>query len=116
MRPPVQRERGAVDEAPQVVVLVEVSDAVLHLVRVKVWLHVRDLDEGLRASRHSKFKKVDVLNGSFSVHFSDVVMKRYLVRVQLALVYWVGVLDDFNLVLSEALAVETLRKSRAEPH
>lgn len=43
-------------------------------------------------------------------------MKRYLVRVQLALVYWVEVLDDFNLVLSEALAVETLRESRAEPH
>lgn len=65
MRPPVQRERGAVDEAPQVVVLVEVSDAVLHLVRVKVGLHVRDLDEGLQTSREGKFKKVDVLNGSF---------------------------------------------------
>lgn len=51
VRPPVQRERGAVDEAPQVVVLVEVSDAVLHLVRVKVRLHIRDLDEGLRTSR-----------------------------------------------------------------
>lgn len=43
-------------------------------------------------------------------------MNCYLVRVQLALVYWVGVLDDFNLVLSEALAVESLRESRAEPH
>jgi len=43
----VQRERRAVHEAPQVVVLVEVRDAVLHLVRVEVRLHVRDLDEGL---------------------------------------------------------------------
>lgn len=47
VRPPVQSEWGAVDEAPQVVVLVKVSDAVLHLVRVEVRLHIRDLDEGL---------------------------------------------------------------------
>lgn len=48
--PSVQREGGAVDEAAQVVVLVEVSDAVLHLVGVEVWLHVGDLDEGLQAA------------------------------------------------------------------
>lgn len=48
VRPPVQREGGAVDEAPEVVVLVKVSDAVLHFVGVEVRLHVRDLDEGLR--------------------------------------------------------------------
>lgn len=48
MGPPIQSERGAVDETPQVVVLVEVSDAVLHLVRVEVRLHIRDLDEGLQ--------------------------------------------------------------------
>lgn len=47
VRPPVQSERGAVDEATQVVVLVKVSDAVLHLVRVEVRLHISDLDEGL---------------------------------------------------------------------
>lgn len=50
VRPPVQREGGAVDEAPQVVVLVEVSDAVLHFVGVEVRLHVGDLDEGLQAA------------------------------------------------------------------
>lgn len=47
----VQGEGSAVDEAPQVVVLVEVGDAVLHLVRVEVRLHVRDLDEGLERER-----------------------------------------------------------------
>lgn len=47
--PSVQRERRAVDEAAQVVVLVKICDAVLHLVRVKVGLHVRNLDESLRA-------------------------------------------------------------------
>lgn len=48
--PSVQREGGAVDEAAEVVVLVEVSDAVLHLVGVEVRLHVGDLDEGLQAA------------------------------------------------------------------
>ena len=45
---PIQSERGAVDETSQVVVLVEVSDAILHLVRVEVRLHICDLDEGLQ--------------------------------------------------------------------
>lgn len=55
VRPPVQREGGAVDEAAEVVVLVKVSDAVLHLVGVEVRLHVRDLDEGLDEGReHSR--------------------------------------------------------------
>lgn len=48
MGPAVQGERSAVHKAPQVVVLVEVGDAVFHLVSVEVRLHVRDLDEGLR--------------------------------------------------------------------
>ena len=47
VRPSVQGERGAVHKAPQVVVLVEVRDAVLHLVCVEVRLHIRDLDERL---------------------------------------------------------------------
>lgn len=47
VRPPVQGERSAVDEAPQVVILVKVGDPVLHLVGVKVGLHVRDLNESL---------------------------------------------------------------------
>lgn len=46
--PSVQGEGGAVDETPQVVVLVKVGDTVLHLVRVEVRLHICDLDEGLR--------------------------------------------------------------------
>lgn len=64
VRPPVQRERRAVDEAAQVVVLVKVRDAVLHLVRVKVRLHVRNLDEGLRAARGGRENKR--LRGSFT--------------------------------------------------
>lgn len=32
-----------------------------------------------------------------------------LIRVQLALVHWVGVFDDFYLVLSKSLPIETLR-------
>lgn len=51
--PSVQREGGAVDETSEVVVLVEVSDAVLHFVGVEVRLHVRDLDERLQASAES---------------------------------------------------------------
>lgn len=49
VRAPVQREGGAVDETPEVVVLVKVSDAVLHFIGVEVRLHVGDLDEGLRS-------------------------------------------------------------------
>lgn len=44
----VQREGRAVHETPQVVVFVEVSYPVLHLVRVKVRLHVGYLDVGLQ--------------------------------------------------------------------
>lgn len=47
MGSPIQGERGAVDKTSQVVVLVKVSDAVLHLVCVEVRLHVCDLDECL---------------------------------------------------------------------
>lgn len=32
----------------------------------------------------------------------------HLVRVQLALVHWVGVLNDFYLVLSKTFSIETL--------
>lgn len=46
--PAVQREGRAVHETPQVVVLVEVSYPVLHLVRVEVRLHVGYLNVGLR--------------------------------------------------------------------
>lgn len=38
----------------------------------------------------------------------------YLIGVQFALIHWVGVLDDFDLVLTEPLAVETLRETRTE--
>ncbi len=43
----VECERRAVDEAAQVVVLIEVCDAVLHFISVKIWFDVRDLNEGL---------------------------------------------------------------------
>lgn len=43
----VECERCAVDEAPQVVVLIEVCDAVLHFISVKIWFNVCDLNEGL---------------------------------------------------------------------
>lgn len=49
----IQREGGAVDETPQIVVLVEVSYAVLHFVGVKVRLHVCNLDERLQATAES---------------------------------------------------------------
>lgn len=60
VRPPVQRERRAVDEAPQVVVLVKVRDAVLHLVRVEVRLHVRDLDEGLQEAMRARKQRINM--------------------------------------------------------
>lgn len=44
----VQGEGGAVHEPPQVVVFVEVSDPVLHLIGVKVGLHVGYLNVGLQ--------------------------------------------------------------------
>lgn len=44
----VQREGRAVHETPQVVVFVKVSYSVLHLVCVKVRLHVGYLDVGLQ--------------------------------------------------------------------
>lgn len=43
-----------------------------------------------------------------------MVTSCYLIGVELALVHWVGVLDDFHLVLSEALAIETLGENGAE--
>ena len=43
----VQRERRAVHEGAQVVVLVEVRDPLLQLVRVEEGLHVGDLQVGL---------------------------------------------------------------------
>lgn len=50
----IQREGRAVHEAPQVVVLVKVSYPVLHLIRVKVRLHIGNLDvclqEGIQVS------------------------------------------------------------------
>lgn len=83
VRPSVQGEGGAVDEAPQVVVLVEVGDAVLHLVGVEVGLHVRDLDEGLQHGcvlRELGFVELENATASPLTH---------LIWVQLALVHWV---------------------------
>lgn len=49
--PSIQSEGGAVDKTSQVVIFVKVSDPVLHFIRVKIRLHVRDLDEGLQKQR-----------------------------------------------------------------
>lgn len=43
----IECERRAVDEAAQVVILVEVRDAVLHFISVKIWFNICDLNEGL---------------------------------------------------------------------
>lgn len=55
-------------------------------------------------------------NGSISIHLSNNV-ETYtlpntdLILVQLALVHWVGVLNDFYLVFSKSLPIETLRRN-----
>ena len=56
MCPPIQGERGAVHKTSQVVVLVKVGDAVLHLIRVEVRLHICDLDECLQEERWFCFR------------------------------------------------------------
>lgn len=38
----------------------------------------------------------------------------HLIWVQLALVHWVGILNDFYLVLSKSLPIETLRRNTAQ--
>lgn len=43
----IECEWRAVDKAPQVVVLIEVSDAVLHFISVKIWFNICDLNKGL---------------------------------------------------------------------
>lgn len=43
----IECEWRAVDEAAQVVVLIEVSDAVLHFISVKIWFNICDLNKGL---------------------------------------------------------------------
>lgn len=55
MGPPIQSERGTVDETSQVIVFVKVGDAVLHLVCVKVGLHICNLNESLQEENGSSF-------------------------------------------------------------
>lgn len=55
MCPPIQGERGAVHKTSQVVVLVKVGYAVLHLISVEVRLHICDLDECLQGERCFSF-------------------------------------------------------------
>lgn len=43
----IECEWRAVHEAPQVVVLIKVSDAVLHFISVKIWFNISDLNKGL---------------------------------------------------------------------
>lgn len=51
----IEREWRAVDEAAQVVVLIEVSDAVLHFISVKIWFNICDLNKGLRQRKGMLF-------------------------------------------------------------
>lgn len=47
VRPSIQRKRRAIDKPPQVVVLIEVCDPVLHLIGVEIRFNIRDLNESL---------------------------------------------------------------------
>lgn len=58
VRSAVQRERSTVHEGAQVVVLVKVGNPLLHLVRVEVWLHVGDLEVGLKKKK-KKIQSID---------------------------------------------------------
>ena len=141
----IQREGCAVDKAPQVVVLVEVGDAVLHLICVEEGLHVRDLDVSLRTSlknfRNALSLKLGLCfckirmfmqNLSGSIYYNGILWRTThpsthldrsmnmdhalfichptnLVGVQFALVYRVGVLNDFHLLFTKTLPVESLK-------
>lgn len=59
-------------------------------------------------------READDEDGAGPAGFSIGVTSCYLIGVQLALVDRVGVLDDLDLVLPEALAVETLRETGTE--
>lgn len=48
MRSPIQSEGSTVHEVTQVVVLVKIGNSFLQLIRVKEWLHVGDLEVGLK--------------------------------------------------------------------
>lgn len=108
--PPVQREGSAVDKTSQVIVLIKVGDPVFHLVSVEVRLHVCDLNECLqREAQRCQITSYST-NSSKGIHISA---NTRLTGVQLALIYRIGVFNDFNLVLSESLPVEVLTEKRA---
>lgn len=109
MRSAVQRERSTVHKAPQVVVFVKVCDAVLHLVRVKVRLHIRDLNECLSQNTKEMFH-TDLTLSLLQPQRTHAHTKDYLIGVQFTFVNRIGVLNDLNLVLTKPLSIETLRK------
>lgn len=74
----VQREGRAVHETPQVVVFVEVSYSVLHLVCVKVRLHVGYLDVGLQEG----IQVSAVKNGSSGGHTDEMISTPSFLVVQ----------------------------------
>lgn len=58
VRSSIQRKWRAIDKPPQVVVLIEVRDAVLHFIGVKIRLNIRDLNKSL--CRRNRFVNVFV--------------------------------------------------------
>lgn len=47
---------------------------------------------------------------------ANILLSTDLIWVQLALVHWVGVLNDFYLVFSKSLPIEPLRRNNTGPH
>lgn len=98
----VQGEGSAVHEGPQVVVLVEVGDPFLQLVRVEEWFDVGDLEVGLKQAviyvqLHKPHPHAQYL------HQCNISLSRHLVGIQFVFVHWIGVLDDFNSIITKPL-------------
>lgn len=68
-RPPALGERCRVHEAPQVKVLLKVSEAVFHLVVIKVGLHKGDLDVGLTRDSGPNLLNVFFFYTPFNIRF-----------------------------------------------
>lgn len=104
VRSAVQRERRAVHEGAQVVVLVKVGDPLLQLVGVEERLHVGDLEVGLE---HKEVQRLHNVHTAALLH-THTHAQRYLVGIQFVFVYRIGVLDYFDHVIAKPLRVELL--------